>query len=132
MNAMMNMKVFLIVVMFALGGCAGEVLRHPSDLLTGNPQESKRYVAQKTIALTLDSGYARTIHVGAEFLEIGTTAQGVVFKPVNIAFTVEGAHMHEAYPVVSNGRIVGFYLPVERAFSPLSQSVEFSIQQRNP
>jgi len=31
---------------------------------------------------------------------------------------VEGAHVHEAYLVVAGDRLVGFYLPVEKAYSP--------------
>ena len=38
--------------------------------------------------------------------------------------------MHEAYPVERDGRLVGFYLPVERAFSPLSRPVDLSLQRR--
>ena len=34
-------------------------------------------------------------------------------------FTIEGANMHEAYLVLREGRVVGFYLPGERAFSAL-------------
>ena len=77
----------------------------------------------------MDSGYERTIKAGTEFVPAGTVKQGMVLKPTNTIFTIEGAHMHEAYPVVDNGRIVGFYLPVERAFSPLSQPVNLSIQE---
>lgn len=117
-----------MVLLIGLGGCASEVLRHPSELLAGNAQESKRYLLSKSIELMLDSGYARTINAGALFVEIGTVKQGIVLKPVNTALTVEGAHMHEAYPVISGGRLVGFYLPVEKAFSPMSQSVDFPIQ----
>jgi hypothetical protein len=40
--------------------------------------------------------------------------------------------VHEAYPVVQNQRLVGFYLPVERAFSPLSHSTNLLLEERKP
>jgi hypothetical protein len=39
---------------------------------------------------------------------------------MNDVFTIEGAHIHEAYLVVDAGdQLVGFYLPAEQAFSPM-------------
>ena len=112
--------------------CASEVARQPVELSATPPQQQKRYVASQPASIMLDSGYPRTISRETEFLEIGRIKQGSVLKPVNTSFTVEGAHMHEAYPVVENGRVTGFYLPVERAFSPLSQPTTLVIEERRP
>jgi len=76
----------------------------------------------------LDSGYDRSIRAGTEFVDAGGIAQGDILKPTNATFTVEGAHMHEAYLVVNTGRIVGFYLPVEKSFSPLATSVALPLE----
>jgi hypothetical protein len=51
-------------------------------------------------------------------MNVGRTSEGDVYKPVGRVFTVEGAHIHEAYLVLVGNRLVGFYLPVERAFAP--------------
>lgn len=126
------MKLIILTTLITMAGCASEILRHPAELLSVNQRMGTRYVTPKSISLTLDTAYKRTINAGTEFIEIGTIQQGSVLKPTNATFTIEGAHMHEAYPVLSNGRVVGFYLPVEKAFSPLSQSVDFPIQARSP
>ncbi|QJE00375.1 hypothetical protein HH212_10360 [Massilia forsythiae] len=34
-------------------------------------------------------------------------------------FTLEGAHIHEAYLVIRDDTLVGFHLPAEAGFSPL-------------
>jgi len=111
-----------------LCACAAEVVRHPTELSTA--VSPRHLVAAKATVFTLDSGYGRRISEGSEFVELGSIREGRVLKPVRGAFTIEGAHMHEAYPVERDGQLVGFYLPVERAFSPLSRPVELSLQRR--
>lgn len=112
-------------------GCASEVVRQPAELFGADASPSKHYVVARAVSIRLDSGYQRTIEAGTEFIEIGTARQGVVLKPMHAVLTVEGAHMHEAYPVVQNARIVGFYLPVEKAFSPLSHPTALYLQARS-
>ena len=121
----------VVCTLLALSGCASDVVRSPVELsaLSG-PQ--KKYVASQPASIRLDSGYERNIAAGTEFIEIGRIPQGSILKPTNTTFTIEGAHMHEAYPVFNNQRIVGFYLPVERAFSPLSQTTSLFIDERKP
>jgi hypothetical protein len=116
----------------ALAGCASEITRSPAELSVASAREPGRYVVTKPASIMLDSGYERTIASGTELAEIGRIQQGRVLKPTNTTFTIEGAHMHEAYPVVNGERIVGFYLPVERAFSPLSTPTSLFTQERKP
>lgn len=121
-----------MALFLCVGGCARQVVRHPVDPEFVEQQQQKKYVAVRPTAIRLDSGYERTIRAGTEFADAGRIKQGRILKPIGSVFTVEGAHTHEAYPVVDNERIVGFFLPVERAFSPLSQSVTLSIEERKP
>jgi hypothetical protein len=109
-----------------LCGCASEVVRHPSALAPVSVPA--RFVLTERAEFRLDSGYTRTIAAGTQLVEAGTIAQGGVLKPIATSLTVEGRHMHEAYPVVRSGRLVGFYLPVEKAFSPLSNPIPLSLQ----
>jgi len=109
-----------------LCGCASEVVRHESALVES--AAPARFVVSAPVALRLDSGYERTIAAGTRLVEFGRIPEGRVLKPVSASFTVEGRHIHEAYPVDHAGRLVGFYLPVEKAFSPLSNPVTLSLQ----
>ena len=115
-----------------LAGCASEVKRQPVELATTVPEMGKRYDLRDAVSFTLDSGYSRAIPARTEFAVAGRVVQGLVFKPTQTVLTIEGAHMHEAYAVLQADRLVGFYLPVERAFSPLSQAVPFPLDQRKP
>jgi hypothetical protein len=111
-----------------LGACATEVVRRPTEISPSSA--SHPLVATGASSFTLDSGYSRSIAAGTEFMELGRIGEGRVLKPLKAVFTVEGAHMHEAYPVESGGRLVGFYLPVERSFSPLSRPVDLVLERK--
>jgi hypothetical protein len=124
-------KWMLLPVLLGLAGCASEVVRYPAEL-TAVGQQQKRYTTSQSVPLRFDSGYDRTIMAGTGFVEAGTIKQGTVLKPTNTVLTVEGMHMHEAYLVVQGGRIVGFYLPADRAFAPVTQPVPITLQERNP
>ncbi len=81
------------------------------------------------MTVTFDTGYARTLKAGSRWLAVGTLAQGTVYKPVGDVFTLEGSHVHEAWLVCNDGRLVGFYLPAERGFSPLKTPVALPFTQ---
>ena len=123
-------RAFALAGLLWLVGCASEVTRHPVELSAAQAAPPLRYVVSSPVVIELDSGYSRTVAAGTEFVEVGSIRQGRVLKPANSVFTIEGAHMHEAYPVVRDARIVGFYLPVEASFSPLSRHVAFPFQPR--
>ena len=101
-------------------GCASEVKRAPAELAATQPEQGRRYVTTLAVEARPESGYPRSIRAGTAFVVVGRVAQGLVLKPTQTVLTVEGAHMHEAYAVHRDGQLVGFYLPVERAFTSLA------------
>jgi hypothetical protein len=110
----------LTALFLLLSGCAAEVPRQPERLTPATVADG---VEQKTVSrdipVRLSTGYERLIPRGTQWERIGAIAEGAVYKPVSCVFSVEGAHVHEAYLVVNRGKLVGFYLPVEKAFSAL-------------
>jgi hypothetical protein len=117
-----------------LAACAPEVTRRPEALtpMTGSPASSIEIL--KEARVDVGPGYRRTIWEGSVWTRVGRVSQGEVYRPVTHVFTVEGAHVHEAYLVLDGDRVVGFYLPVERAFSPAPDgpSTKLSIRRREP
>lgn len=111
-------------------GCASEVRRQPAELAVGQPEQGRRFVTTQVVEARPESGYPRTIRAGTEFVVVGRVAQGLVLKPTLAVLTIEGAHMHEAYAVHHDGRLVGFYLPVERAYAALPLPVSMPLQER--
>jgi len=126
------------MLMMSLGGlglvaCAPEIVRQPTQLVpTEQPGDTIEIVENASISV--GPGYQRVIARGSVWTRIGRSVEGEVFKPVDRVFTVEGAHIHEAYLVLDGDRVVGFYLPVERAFSPVpgGAATRLSIRRREP
>lgn len=115
-----------------LAGCASEVRREPVELDAAAAEAGRVWVSTVAVEARPASGYPRTIAPGTEFKAVGRVAQGLVLRPTQTVLTVEGAHMHEAYAVHRDGVLVGFYLPVERAYSALPQPVSMPLEERKP
>ena len=116
------MRIGAVLVAGALlAACAAEVTRVPATLRPDVPADARPVVAEADATVLLDSHFERTIRKGSRWVQVGDLPQGRVFRALGDPFTVEGAHVHEAFLVIGpDGRLAGFYLPVERAFAPLS------------
>ena len=120
----------LLIAAALMGGCASEVKRQSTELAPAAAEQGHRYELLKDVQVKLDSGYTRVIRANTEFAAAGRISQGLVLRPTETVLTVEGAHVHEAYAVVHGEQLVGFYLPVERAFSSLPQATSFPLVER--
>lgn len=109
--------------------CSGEVQHHPSALQAEALASPIPMYTAHPVQFQLAGGYERLIPERTEFIEVGRLKEGAVLRPTRHVLTVEGAHVHEAYLVVSDDTIVGFYLPVERAFSPLDHRVKVTFKR---
>ena len=123
---------FLASGLILTAGCAHEVVRHPATLTPAAAASGQIVEFQQEAEIALDSGYSRRLARGSRWAQAGTLPQGQAYKIVGGAFTVEGAHVHEAWLVVSGGELVGFYLPVEKAFTPLSTRARVELKPVNP
>jgi len=80
------------------------------------------------VKVALSTGYSTRLRANTRWELVGTLTQGEVYRTKDQIVAVEGAHIHEAYIVVKQGALVGFYLPVERTFSPVTPSTLLSIE----
>nr|WP_282581165.1 hypothetical protein [Ralstonia insidiosa] len=119
---MMHLAAACIAVA-ALGACAPMVSTAPATLATDSATSSSRLQLKTPTEIRLETGYTRTLAAGSNWQRVGTVPQGVVYRPVGTIFTIEGRQVHEAYLVIADQRLVGFYLPGEQAYSPLSTAV---------
>lgn len=109
------------MVCFLIMGCAAEVTRHTvvfNSLASASDTEQR--LVKRNELVTFNSGYERAILKDSSWKLVGSVPQGRVYASSGSAFSVEGAHVHEAYLVVAKGNLVGFYLPVEKSFTPLN------------
>jgi len=122
-----------LCLLFAAGtvaACAPEVVRIPvaAPAQAGTRQHADAIVLAREATVVVGTGYDRTLAAGSRWRFVGVLAEGAVYKAAQGVLTLEGANIHEAYLVIRDGALVGFYLPVERAFSPLKSVVPLSIR----
>jgi hypothetical protein len=117
-----------LVLSLLLAGCAASVTHTPANLTPVADTVSLSFVTlAQAVEIRLDTGYTRTLKAGSTWRRAGRIAQGEVYKPHNGVFTLEGAHIHEAWLVIADGRLAGFYLPVERGFSPIDRTIDLPL-----
>jgi len=109
-----------------IAGCASEVVR--SGVTLAENSERSRIEVPESTDVESSSRYSREIPANSVWELRGTIPQGKVYRRVDGIFTIEGTHIHEAYLVLSGDRVVGFYLPVEHAYSPAREVVPLKIK----
>jgi hypothetical protein len=106
-----------VALIAVLVGCASEVVRTSASLSPPPSTLPARIEIAEEITIQPSGGYSRVLPRGSVWEVRGALPQGGAYRRVGGIFTVEGAHVHEAYLVVSGNQLVGFYLPVEQAYS---------------
>jgi hypothetical protein len=111
--------------MHRISGSVSE-LRNGSAAISNFFRRSKsrgwheKVVLERDEQITLVLPFSRVLQRSSEWHRIGRIPEGEVYRPVSGVFTIEGANVHEAHLVVKGTTVVGFYLPGERAFAPLT------------
>jgi hypothetical protein len=108
---------FSFTIAAMLAGCAPEVVRSPASLTPATGTNSTIEIDEDALVVS-SSGYQRIVPAGSKWELRGLLPQGKVYRRLDGVFTIEGAQIHEGFIVVSGNQLVGFYLPVEQAFSP--------------
>ncbi|WP_149135822.1 hypothetical protein [Cupriavidus campinensis] len=115
---------FALMASLGLAACAPMIPASPAHLVLSQPSTAtNRIQFQFEVPIKLDTGYTRTLRDKSIWSRIGQVPQGDVYHPVGTIFTIEGRQVHEAYLVVKDRQLVGFYLPGEEHYSPLSTAV---------
>ena len=108
----------VLLSLLFLFSCASRVITEATQspvYQDSQPAKFIQIVEEATVSSS--AGYSRVIPSGSKWEYVGLVREGNVYKPIGHVFTIEGYHVHEAYLVVSDKRLIGFYLPVENAFS---------------
>lgn len=113
------------VVAVLVASCAPVVVQEPAQL---TPGVGKSFRLSRAAEVALSTGYSTTLRANTRWELVGTITQGEVYRTKDQVVTLEGAHIHEGYLVLDRGTLVGFYLPVERTFSPVTPAKQLSIE----
>ena len=113
---------FLLHIAVVLAGACAAVgsASSPARLApTPVEQASREIRLQSPATFRLGVQYGRELPAGSRWRAMGSLEQGTVYRPLNQVFVVEGRRMDEAYPVVRDNRLQGFFLPGEAGFAPI-------------
>src|SRR5262249_24078986 len=128
MNVSRVRSACLVLGLALLQGCAFDLVQvkqMPTSLeTTVEPRADLRI--DKEASFRAGGGYSRTLRQGPRWSFVGTTPNGDVYRTKDQILTVEAANVHEAYIVLQGTRLRGFYLPVEKTFSPLDPPLELA------
>lgn len=129
---MRSLIIFVILLSsFLMSGCAFD-LAHVSftpTQLAPRAENDKSFTLKETIHITeAPCGYDRTLRQDTRWDFIGTIHEGDIYKSRDQVLTVECSNIHEAYMVVLDGSMVGFYLPVEKGFVKISNKIKLPIK----
>ena len=111
-------------------GCAfdlTDVKYRPTHLESAGGEGTPFTMAADTPLHGAPCGYSRSLRKGTRWEAVGRVAEGVVYRSQDQTLTLECSNVFEAYLVVAGQRLVGFYLPVEKGFSPLSEPIQLAI-----
>jgi UPF0288 family protein (methanogenesis marker protein 3) len=125
----MRRLIQVILLSILIVGCAAEVVRTPEQLTVS--AQAVQIELTKLATIDMGPGNEKKLFTGSRWQSIGNIKQGEVFKPVGTVFSIQGANSHEAYLVLSEKKLVGFYLPGDRAWSALNASlaIEYKVVQ---
>jgi hypothetical protein len=116
-------------LILGLTACVDPAMQ-PSAILSGAPAASSVYVVQATVRSNASNTNDRDLRQGSTWTALGTIDQGTVYKPLDTVLTVEHFDVYEAYIVVRDKNWVGFWLPVEKAFVPMSKLIPIDLQAK--
>ncbi|WP_244240449.1 hypothetical protein [Achromobacter agilis] len=84
----------------------------------------------RAVIAALPNDTSVTLPAGSQWRRVGALPQGDVYRPLSGLFTIQTRRQDEAYAVASSGKLLGFYLPGESAFLPLSRPVALPVEMR--
>ena len=130
----MGKIVAIFTFLILLNGCAFDLVhvkQIPTSLESSNVPPNS-FELEEQVTCSLGTGYDRTLKAKTKWDCVGKISYGDVFRTKDQVLTVEASNIYEAYIVISSGKLVGFYLPVENSFSPLSSPTVLKQRQIEP
>ena len=121
-------QLVLVVIVLMITGCCFD-LTHvkyvPVVIEIKTPSKSVWMLTEK-IDVPLKSWSTTKLKPSTKWEYIGTIEQGEVYKTKDQIVTVRGSNTFEAYLVISEEQIVGFYLPIEKGFVKISKPIKIN------
>ena len=123
----------LSLLSIAAAGCPFDVYHLTSThaSFTGQIESPRSFILKDEVVIAKNQapcGYSRTLRTGSRWEQCGAIPDGDVYKSRDQVLTVECSNIYEAYLVVFDGRLNGFYLPVEKAYVSLPDKMNLPLR----
>jgi hypothetical protein len=119
------------VLSLCLCGCAfdvSHVKQTPAAFTSAS--DSPSFLLIREVKARLGTGFPTILRANTTWNQVGATEAGKVYATKDQVVKVEASNIYEAYIVVSNNCLTGFYLPVEKTVTPLSHALPLEIQNK--
>ncbi len=121
----------VLVSLCGLTACAFDVsfVKTIPATFVAKPDCGEPFTLTRGESVGVGSGFPTKLQPNAKWRCSGTTEMGDVYATADQIVTVTASNMYEAMPVVSDTKLVGFYLPVDRRVAPVEPGVPLQIQR---
>jgi hypothetical protein len=127
----MNLKqvVLFLSVSLCLNACAFDIVHIQQQPANIELQQNRNadFLLAEECRVSLGTGYRRSLRANTNWIFVGALPQGDVFKTKDQILTVEASNIYEAYIVVEEDHLIGFYLPAEETYSPLNKPLLLNV-----
>lgn len=115
---------------FALGACMSVSTQKVGMVPVAAADPVHSIQLSRVVIAPLPNESSVTLPAGSQWRRVGALPQGDVYRSQSGLFTIQTRRQGEAYLVATSGKVVGFYLPGESAFMPLSRPVTLPVEMR--
>jgi hypothetical protein len=98
-----------------LSSCAAQQVQLKSPI-TLSVKPAPMYVLQMPVTIRASNSAATHLRAGTTWSLIGAIEQGNVYGTKDQVVIINSFNVHEAFIVVRDNKVVGYYLPVEKTF----------------
>lgn len=113
-----------------LGGCMSVSTQKVSMVPVAAAEPVGTIQLSRMVTAVLPNENGATLPAASQWRRVGALPQGDVYRSMSGLFTIQTRRQGEAYIVASSGKLVGFYLPGEMAYLPLSRPVNLPLEGR--
>lgn len=122
----------LAIVIGITSGCPfnlSDVRFLPMEMHSSAKSDGDFTLAKDVELSQLPCGYSRVLRKGTRWDPAGEIPKGIIYRSKDQILTLECSNVYEAYLVVKENRLVGFYLPVEKGYVAVSNPVQLPIHR---
>ncbi|CAM3472520.1 Lipoprotein [Bordetella sputigena] len=114
-------------IVLALTACMSVSLR-PTAYTPVNAAQAKQLQLAKSVSAPLTNDATVTLAAGSQWILAGSVPEGQVYRKAGGTLMIDAKRLREAYLVIADGKLVGFYFPGESAFTPVAYAPTLNLE----